>query len=85
MAETNMGVVLSQLSVWQRSVMFVMGAIAFSVPILDHVINEVFRGHAGELTILHIVGDGVFLFAGVLAMVPQLAIRLADRLAVWRK
>ena len=82
---TSMGEILDKLLPWQRNVMFIMGAVAFAVPILDHVINEVFRGHAGELTILHIGGDAVFLFAGILAMVPQLGIRVVDRLSVWRK
>lgn len=81
--DTGLTAALAQLEPWQRNTMFILGAVVFSLPVLDHVL-EVIRGTAGDVTLLHLSGDGVFLFAGILAMVPQLAIRVMDHLAVWR-
>ncbi len=83
-SDRSLTAALALLMPWQRAVLFLVGTIAFLVPILDHVINEVIRGDEAPLTLIHIGGDAVFLFAGILGMVPQLAIRVIDHLAVWR-
>ncbi len=75
---------IDRLIPWQRNVLFLLGATVFLVPVLGHVINELFRGLESHMSILHLTGDSIFLFAGILGMCPQLAIRVVDHLAVWR-
>ena len=73
------------LEPWQQRTLFTLGAVAFLIPVLDHLINDVIRGHSGAPTFWHTVSDGLFLFAGVLGMIPPIALRIADKLLSWKR
>jgi hypothetical protein len=73
------------LEPWQRRLLFSVGAVAFLLPILDHLVNEIIRGQTGNMTLLHVINDGTFLFAGVLGMIPPIALRIADKLLSWKR
>lgn len=75
---------VTQLTPLQRNVLFGLGAVAFLLPVVDHL-AEVVRGVGLDPTILHVISDGVFLFAGVLGMIPAIALRIADKLLVWKR
>ena len=76
---------IKQLAPWQRVTIFVAGAAAFSIPILDHYANNIIRGVGMKSSLLHVIGDGLFLFMGLLGMVPTLALRIADKGLAWKK
>lgn len=76
---------LKQLVPWQRTTLFVLGAIAFGMPLLDHYANGIVRGMEVEVTLWHVINDVTFLFAGVLGMIPPLALRIGDRILSWKK
>lgn len=73
------------LEPWQRRLLFSLGAVSFLLPILDHLVNEIVRGQTGNMSVLHAASDGLFLFAGVLGMIPPIAMRIADKLLSWKR
>lgn len=82
---TAVHLALKQLVPWQRNVLFLLGAVAFARPLIDHYVNNVIRGIVEEVTFFHVVNDATFLFAGVLGMIPPLAMRIGDKLLSWKK
>ncbi len=70
---------------WQRTILFFAGVALIMVPVTTHAAAVFGMTGAHEESMVTLGIDALFVFFGLLFMVPRLAVRVARMALVWRK